>query len=106
MTNGADYERGRREAALEGRMSALEARLDEQGRALGHLTGCVDKLEDCTAGLVASLAAREQVDQALKHAAETVSRRSINRREWWFGVAIIVLTLGLVVAGFLSAVGH
>jgi hypothetical protein len=93
MTNGFDYERGRREAALEGRVSALEAQI-------GPLARSVDRLETQVTNLAGSLQAREKVDQALKEAAEMVTRRTWTRREQFFAMMVMLAVVG----GFILAI--
>lgn len=85
MSNGYDYERGRREAELESRVSVLEVRIGEQNTQILRLTNIVDRLET-------SLQTREAADRALKDAAETVTRQGLTRREQ-IGVALMVTVM-------------
>lgn len=94
------FERGRRQAHVDGeleqherRLNAINGSIDRTARNVGALRDTVEEVRDEVGALASQLATRVAVEASRNEELKKANEQQISNRTFWLGVAAIIATV-------------
>jgi hypothetical protein len=86
-------ERGRRQQIVDGRLNDHDRRLNAINGSIERGAKATEAIQRDVGSIMGKLRTSEEVAKALARATERAAASQVSRRDWWIGVALVMVAL-------------